>query len=1445
MNLSKLISYSTLLLLLVLVGLNTSAYAQTTHFTSGNGYDVQIAGVSGVVEQSFPIVFPFSNSSKLDKSDFVIAGDAITDFTNAYIEVAFICERSGTTFCFGKGFMDHSGDVQLVISVFKASGIPGVPDGEGYKSGEEMKIEIYDHDNSKLYTVCTASSTVFGGGTVTFPSNFSTAPFLLEVNEVAAYSNATPIAPAIGAVAQPTTVDLEWTDLSAVAGDDYRVYFADTELGLASATPTDVDKATNTLEKTGLTMGQQYFWRVDTYISGAWVTGTVGNFYVILDSPVITAPVHGTNDLTTGVLSVSFNTVYGADSYTVTVTGTGVNETTNVSTSPATFSAGTLDNCESYTITASSQNTISGNHSDMALPGTVIVATAPSEITTTYPSSGEKAVAFNPTFTWTADACADSYNLVVYDASDNPIHTKTGVLTATYTLSAITLATFTNYKWSVEAVNLNGVVSESKTMIPFRTAMDCFDASSIAPSDNELQVSQTPNFSWGAITGATDYTLTVLDDGSNVVLLKNVTTNSFTWNPADADLLLDGVYTWNVRAYADNGVVEFIICGDYTFTVLMETPHPLTPTDNANCVSTASGTFTWTAKLGSTIQRIQYKEDVTNWVDPTTSTIQLPSSTPTWNYGAGDFDKDKIYEWRVEAFKDGNWTGYSEVFTFSTEYSILIPTLPVDGERGIGSSVSLTLQTPVFAGPPANYSFELSKVADFSTSSISPSVVNPVTVNSLDVATLYYWRATSDKCGTTDASMATVHSFTTVPDVIALTSPTNTAIDIPVWENFTWTADLTADGYEIAWGTDPAALSESQDVGSFTTTTLVGLQASTTYHWNVRGYQVASDMSKQYGAFNATPFSFTTEDFGPPALLTPIDGANNQMLDVELTWTPDLNAVFYGLQVSTTPDFSGTLKVDMNTETINVGNNTSIVITDLIYGETYYWRASTFIDAPGGGYLNSGNSNAYSFTVIPEATVTGDNSICNTPSYNSVNYTTDVIPSTTYTWAVDPLEGSITAGQGTPDVTIKWIANGVDRVVFVDRSGPNWLTYSSGSWVPFSDDGMLDGIEVAEPTVIVGDLDIIDYEGNTDDLYCVNEKLTLMPDYADVPGRTIVDNRWIIEDVDPANPPAIIETEYLTLNLEYQWTVPGTYRARFYASTDDVTCEVFADTIMVEVSDTCDVSVLLEGDFELCKGDGNSTAEVTSYVYGGNGEYSYEWTPSTAFLTSGTKDNTLLSTNQAVNFLLKVNDTATGYGVGGGSTSFLRKPYPTVKRTVRVPKRVANPFDLENTDSRYRVISNWDHLSASEPNTAVWEDRYHAQLNGTEVILAPGSYRYYMTMWNYDGDCSSYTHSVTVIKSRRKETGNETFTLGNNGDAYMYSYPNPCVNELTVEAEFIDPTIINVSIMDITGQIVKKFTPENAKYFEKTYNVEDLTSGSYFLLLESNDDTIVWKFIKQ
>ncbi len=1423
--------------------------------TVKNGYYHAGSGTSYLCTVAFEVQQGSGNETPA--TAFTLDGTAINQFGDNTIELAFVYYDNtqnrwvncGSAFAAKRD--DGSGEMKsIAFNIDKDDASNTNPDRDGYRFNDNLVIHAYDHVAQKLYTVTTFKIDDDGSALTTFtpPSGA-----FWDFKEFRAYSAANPVSPADDAVKQETAITLEWTNLDAIA-TKYEIYFGTSAtLGASDLVATyntpATDGHTHTLTQT-LAKGTEYFWRVDATMSGNVATGVVGSFWTKIATPAISSPASGSQDLDPADnLEIEFSTVTGAESYTVTVMQGANTYTTTGATSPITVQdAGhnlVMTYCTEY-LAYVVANHSSGNASDLS--HSVAFKTIPDVVTLTSPTGNNTPI--NPTFRWVSTPCATSYNFVLKKGTET-IATREGLNVNSVTLDGVILEPYTEYTWNVVAVNSDGVTGKVGTPANFRTAM-VWPNDAVVPADHAIQISTTPSFNWPDIAGGATYDITI--DGNTYT---NLATSEYVW--AAAPFAFEYYVSWSVKVWnADRS--ESVTSPTFTFTTKMDTPNLISPANNATCVE-LSGDLTW-QDFGAQSYELQYKEFGTEWDAATTTTIT--TTTNSYQYGGNTFSPDKKYVWRVQAYKNSTWTGFSEEFQFSTALSKLTIDNSVlgDMEKGLGTDVSLAVNAPAY--PPAGhivYTFELS-TDNFATVAATVTVTNNYTAvfNGLALGTKYYWRAYSaDLCGEADeASEANVYTFYTKPNAVTLVSPSGG--DIPSVGDFVWNATDNADGYIVKYGV------VNLDQSITTTNTTVGysgLAASTTYNWTVTPFQYKLDGTMVLGTESA-PMTFTTVDLSHPTMIGPLDGATNEMLDILFQWINFPNALYYGLEISKYNGlgndglFTHASIMSQPDQNNHVEGTKYMVDNQFEYGTTYYYHIRTAVDDGNGGVEWSAWSPVMSFTTIPRATPTPktfDDNVCAVDLYNTITYETPAIAGVTYVWSVS--DGGVINATNGNECTVTWNESG-NMEVTVQRSSNQWQEWDAvnNQWVPFIDQGVDDNIVVAAPGRMPVELTYTDYEGNEGAPYCVNERITLLATISDYKNFQaefdVADLYWLIEDIDPNDVTKTITTKYSVLQIDdYTWTVPGSYEVTFYAVSNEAECLDFTETVTINVLGTCDIKVAVDSDLGVCPG-GTETI-IESYVYGGNGsDYNYYWTPTSKFSTHDEARAILKKTYTDVTFTFEVTDNGTGYGSVTETTEALYKPYPSFKRVQIIPKGHYYPnnrMNLNNDNQNYRLIKTWDNESADKLNIAEWQTSSRVQIDeGTEndevnYNLRPGINRFYLTMWNADKDCWNGPNRVIVYQKTRKNTDNE-FAVGIQGTAFMNAYPNPCTTNLNVEAEFVDATSATVSIVNIEGKTIKTFEPVNGITINKNYNVEDINAGTYFLVLETNDDTIVWKFVK-
>lgn len=232
----------------------------------------------------------------------------------------------------------------------------------------------------------------------------------------------------------------------------------------------------------------------------------------------------------------------------------------------------------------------------------IVTTTPPACTTTTAPLNNATGVSITPTVTWAASVGASSYkiNLGTVPGGTDVLNSFDVGNVLTYTIPTATPLMYGKlYYVTVLPTNSNGTASGC-TEFSFTTKnLNC--PSVTAPSSSATGVSTTPAFTWGAVTDATGYKLTIgTTAGGNNILnafdLGNVTTYTLP-----TPLVIGTKYFYTINAY--NSYSSSLSCTERNFTTLTLCPTVSAPVSSATGVS-INPTFTWAVVNNVTGYRI-------------------------------------------------------------------------------------------------------------------------------------------------------------------------------------------------------------------------------------------------------------------------------------------------------------------------------------------------------------------------------------------------------------------------------------------------------------------------------------------------------------------------------------------------------------------------------------------------------------------------------------------------------------------------------------------------------------------------------------------------------------------------------------------------------------------------------------------------------------------------
>jgi hypothetical protein len=301
----------------------------------------------------------------------------------------------------------------------------------------------------------------------------------------------------------------------------------------------------------------------------------------------------------------------------------------------------------------------------------------------TYPADG--AVVGDPFFfQWTPSQKASRY--VVQTSTNSSFDTISGTCTSVHntivpapTVNTCMPAAAGTYYWRVTAYDdPKGVLSEplQSEVRSFSYLPEMVDLDSATPTDGATVT--VPTLRWQQVPGAAKYQVYIsrVSDGAQIV--AGAQTYTTTYTPRTA-LAVGTTYRWWVRTVTGGGRsgATLVPSAQSTFTVAAQ-PTATSPTPEGT--APANGThvqrfpaLTWTPVPNATHYRI-YLRDANSIAAP----VALPD---TFSYPAGDdtsinFLLPATYEWHVEAFNGSASLGEGAPRTF-----VVDSLAPVTGQR--------------------------------------------------------------------------------------------------------------------------------------------------------------------------------------------------------------------------------------------------------------------------------------------------------------------------------------------------------------------------------------------------------------------------------------------------------------------------------------------------------------------------------------------------------------------------------------------------------------------------------------------------------------------------------------------------------------------------------------------------------------------------------------------
>ena len=711
------------------------------------------------------------------------------------------------------------------------------------------------------------------------------------------------------AIATTDSITINWTE--SVGASKYYVQYKET--GATSATVKSVSANVTSFTLSGIASGSTYEFSVRATGDGdAFVNSGYGAVQSATVKTKLATPEIATG-ATTDSITIDWDSVENASSYTVAYALTGGSNYTTKTTTATSFNLSELLSGGAYDVKVRANgNNILYVDSDYSDVSTVIVKTQLDAPTIVSTSATTNSVTLN----WNAVEGATKYYVQYKTGSDG--YQTVSVSSGATSYEVTGLPSGATYELRVRAIGDGSVyVSSDYSASESVTVKTKLAAPTLGSTD---ATTDSISFDWGVVPNASGYTVAY-----RVVGASNFTTATVSApNWILSDLESGTTYEVKVRAKGDNLLyADSNYCATVNVTVKTKLA---APTITSVASTTDSITLNWGAVESATKYYVQYRTGSASY-----ETIAVASGATS--YTIADLLSGATYELRVRAIGDGDAYVNSD---YGATTSVVVKTkLTILDLSATATTDSITATWNAVEGATKYYVQYKTGDSAYETVSVASDVTN-YTLAGLSSGATYELRVRA--IGDGDVYLSSDYSATiSVVVKTQLAPPTLTVSATTNSITASWNAVENASGYAVAYkkSTD----SEFTLVDASTTTlTLSSLISGTTYDVKV--------LAKGDGdLYVDSSYTSTTSVVVKTKLATPTIISTESTTDsITVNWQASENAVKYNVYYRA----SGSTAY----ETVSVPSSmTRVAIADLSSGTTYDVRVRAIGD--GDTFVNS------------------------------------------------------------------------------------------------------------------------------------------------------------------------------------------------------------------------------------------------------------------------------------------------------------------------------------------------------------------------------------------------------------------------------------------------------------------------------------------------------------
>lgn len=458
----------------------------------------------------------------------------------------------------------------------------------------------------------------------------------------------------------------------------------------------------------------------------------------------------------------------------------------------------------------------------------------------------------------------------------------------------------------------------------------------LLPVNNAKNVALGSTFTWQELDDADSYEIEI----RNVSIDSIIETESgLTDNRYIAvNLGQNSNYAWRVRAKNEFGNGNW--SDAFIFTTVPFVPAKtklVSPDSSATGIST-SPELRWIETENADSYELQISENE----DFSLLKQNQLNIEPTFTQVTG-LSANSEYFWRVRAKNitgEGTWSN-TWVFITST---IGTPELEYPTNKSFNISLSSQIKWKS-AESAETYTIQISKQKDFKIRAENEGLTDTLfTPDYLEKNTTYFWRVRANS-SSFESAWSEVRTFSTpfdAPEKPTLLMPQHQQEKVGDEVFFSWTPSDLAFSYQIQIAKESNFVANSVDSSEIKTPKLTiskKLERDYTFYWRVRAMN-ATDSSSW-----SDTLAFSTLAKAPLAtnLISPADSVTEVNTTVSFRWNASLDGNQYQFQLATKPNFEEKL------DTL-IANDTSIVVSNLEFDKTYYWRVKTYGEGGEGAW---------------------------------------------------------------------------------------------------------------------------------------------------------------------------------------------------------------------------------------------------------------------------------------------------------------------------------------------------------------------------------------------------------------------------------------------------------------------------------------------------------------